>query len=220
MWLSKQLIARPFTLICSHYRLRSSLKAFHNIFGKRGCRELWGGDKAWLAVSSSWSQRCRIGVELEALYSRKELMVVSCTGIGWLFFFVKSTYLLPCPERNCSHGCTRNIEQPLYLLEKRKTPVVFPQTESKVYLLHTFFHWLSQVLNRADSCYLVELCVRACVCICTHEKGQKAPLFGFPVISCLLTIWTVSHTARSVLLKDTSQLFNALGMNSDHCINF
>lgn len=70
------------------------------------------------------------------------------------------------------------------------------------------------------------LCLRSpvflCICICKKEK-EDADFWSLLVLSAFsafLPSPTMSHTAWSVLLKDSSQLFNALGMNLDHCINF
>lgn len=56
-----------------------------------------------------------------------------------------------------------------------------------------------------------------------RERGREqvvVPLFSFPILACALAISTVSHLAQSALLKDASQLFSALGMNSDSLYEF
>lgn len=87
----------------------------------------------------------------------------------------------------------------------------------------------TQTYGILDDCSVLNSsCVFVYVFVAARNKERKkerkklifVSLIGFPVIFCVLTIPTVSHSARSVPLKDTSQLFNALGMNSDHCINF
>lgn len=59
-----------------------------------------------------------------------------------------------------------------------------------------------------------------CVFVSQKEKQMVVILQFFSFLSYIPTNPSVSYSAQSVLRTDSSQLFNALAMNSDHCINF